>query len=140
MILSANTKDVQSIFLDASILVAVIDEDDRAVELINFLFDNYIKVYASILSFMFAYRHSIRRQKKDGVNKNHLVDILESNIIIFDLSARDYSLAKMILKNSDFEDAIQIASCLNAKVDNFVTIDKGLQKLYGDKVNIILVE
>jgi predicted nucleic acid-binding protein len=56
---------------------------------------------------------------------------------ILDFSFQNYITAQKIVKNSDFEDALQIACCLDNQINSFYTLDKSLIKNYKSKVAFV---
>ena len=73
-----------------------------------------------------------------------LVDIQKLEEFIFNwnwLEVSNYQIqnALLIYSQDDFEDAVQISSCIENKIQNFLTLDKNLAKKYADKLKITLL-
>jgi predicted nucleic acid-binding protein len=73
-----------------------------------------------------------------------LVDIQKLEEFIFNwnwLEVSNYQIqnALLIYNQDDFEDAVQISTCIENKIQNFLTLDKNLAKKYADKLKITLL-
>lgn len=68
-----------------------------------------------------------------------LVEQLTEHFEIIPLTNQSYLQAKKFYAGQDFEDALQVASCLEANIKTMITLDKGLAKKYAHHLKTILL-
>lgn len=123
----------KNLFLDASILISIFDQD-IFLEKIIVVLEKYETYYISPFSYLFGYE----KARRNGVNILEIHSLLEFYDII-NVDSETIIKAKNISNDSDFEDALQVASCLENGLTDFVTTDKKLAKRYKNLLNIILL-
>ena len=123
----------KSIFLDASVLISILEEDYFLPAIVEVI-EDYDQFFISSISYLFGYQKC--RKNSLGVLEIH--NLLEP----FDVVSIDQETivnARGICKDSDFEDALQVASCLQRGIEVFVTTDKKLFSRYSKLLNIKLL-
>ena len=125
---------MKKIFLDTNILLEIILDREKKALCISHLRESNSSLYISTLSVYIVYYVASKFLSK----KEQIFEYLDQ-FNILDFSLVDYEIAKKILKGSDFEDSLQIACALRNKCQEFITLDKKLEKLYSSQLDMKLV-
>lgn len=124
---------MNEIFLDANILMEILFQRSKYSQ-IKDIFGNYSNFYISFLTVhILMYYTEI--EKLEPANTWKLLE----NLTILENNQNTFDFAKKIYDGKDFEDCLQVATCLNNNTKNFLTLDKNLAKKHSDKLNIILL-
>jgi len=75
---------------------------------------------------------------KNGDSMAEMAEFI-SQFTILNAGNEAYELAKKICKDSDFEDALQVATALTNEVPKMVTLDAKLAKNYAKLLEIVLI-
>jgi len=124
----------ESLFLDASVLISILDEDTFLEKIVSELekFENY---YISPFSYLFGYE-KCRKNGKHILEIHQLLEFYE----IVKVDSQTFVKAKHISSDSDFEDSLQVASCIENGITNLLTTNKKLASRYKKLLNIIFLE
>jgi predicted nucleic acid-binding protein len=115
------------VFLDANILLEYIESRPKQDSVREFLTQNRRhRIALSVLS-----AHLVLHFGKNSITVQEIYDVLDG-YEVEDLSWADFSEAKRIMRNSDLEDAVQLACAIRHGADEFVTLDKKLARDYKD--------
>ena len=120
----------QSVCHDTNLLIDVLARRPRY----NKVFSRFSKVtiYASAYSVGTLYYYA---KKYEKISNQEFEEFIK-NIKLLAVDASVIEQAFRLASENDLEDAIQIAACKIAKVQNFATADKKISKLYGKELNI----
>jgi len=125
---------MKKIFLDTNIALEILLERKNKPVCIEYL-QNIDGIFClSSLSVHIIYYVSFKHLSK----KSQIFEYLDQ-FKILDLSSADYEVAKKIIKDSDFEDVLQIACALRHGCQNFITLDQKLKKTYSSLLDIDLI-
>lgn len=124
---------MNKLFLDTNVLMEIFFKRPKYKQIQDFL-ESYSNFYISFLTVHIVMYFS----ELEKLNPKDTFALLE-NFEILKNDQNTFDLAKDLYDGKDFEDALQIASCLNAGIDNFLTLDKNLAKKYSNKLNITLL-
>ncbi len=121
------------LFVDANVLVEVIEERANFEASVAFLRKNAGNMYISALTV-----HLVMYFCRKVTTTEHLQAFL-SDFYITPITSSEVTWAFNNLRSKDFEDALQIASALLAGCEQFVTFDRGLIKRYGSELQLTFV-
>ena len=125
------------IYLDSNIPIYLLDEEGFFTYEILKILRKYSESYISGISYVFIMQKGI---KHPTLNYS-LVDLYEltKQYVVCDLNDSILEKARIICKDNDFEDAVQVATALEYKIEVLLTADKNLAKKYSEYLQIILV-
>ena len=123
----------QQAFLDINIIIDIIIQRSRAEKIQKLLKDYDLFINPSIIDTVY---YTIN---KDSKIPNHVFRKAMGSYHICNVSGNTVELAFDIAAENDLEDALQVACALDNNVENFVTADRQIKKLYGKKINVIEV-
>ncbi|MFM7853800.1 MAG: type II toxin-antitoxin system VapC family toxin [Flammeovirgaceae bacterium] len=121
------------ILLDANILMEVIFNRQKSKECLNLIVNNFENAYISSLSVHIC---NYFLEKESGNIKENGLFFAQFNK--FELNNDLLELAYSIY-SKDFEDAIQVASCLENNCYEIYTLDKNMAKNYEHLLKIIIL-
>ncbi len=121
----------QQAFLDINIVIDIIIQRSRAEKIQKLLKDFDLFINPSIIDTVYYIIN------KDSKIPNHVFRRAMSSYHICNVSGNTVELAFDIAAENDLEDALQVACALDNDVENFVTADRQIKKLYGKKINVI---
>jgi len=122
-----------TLFIDASILISILQEDDFLPKIVRNI-SGYENVYITPVSYLFAFEKS----RKIGKNINSIHEEL-SLFNVTNVDENTIQKARDICKDTDFEDALQVASALENEILDFLTNDKRQAARYKDLLKTILL-
>lgn len=123
----------QQAFLDINIIIDIIIQRSRAEKIQKLLKDYDLFINPSIIDTVYYMIN------KDSKIPNHVFRKAMGSYHICNVSGNTVELAFDIAAENDLEDALQVACALDNNVENFVTADRQIKKLYGKKINVIEV-
>lgn len=123
----------QQAFLDINIIIDIIIQRSRAEKIQKLLKDYDLFINPSIIDTVYYIIN------KDSKIPNHVFRKAMGSYHICNVSGNTVELAFDIAAENDLEDALQVACALDNNVENFVTADRQIKKLYGKKINVIEV-
>ncbi len=106
---------------------------DKSEKCLEFLVDKIGNLYISNISLHIC-NYFLEKEKKDILANKIFFD--QFGLIDFDstIIATAYNIY-----TKDFEDALQVASCLEIDCDQLWTLDKKMQNNYGNVCNILML-
>jgi predicted nucleic acid-binding protein len=119
--------------LDINIIIDIIIQRSRAEKIQKLLKDYDLFINPSIIDTVYYMIN------KDSKIPNHVFRKAMGSYHICNVSGNTVELAFDIAAENDLEDALQVACALDNNVENFVTADRQIKKLYGKKINVIEV-
>jgi predicted nucleic acid-binding protein len=122
------------VFFDTNLLIDLYSMRKRFGSLVQILKQNKGKVYVSTLSVATLHYYA----KKDKVSLVEFQDFTD-RFELTDVTAVEISLAYDIAQDNDLEDAVQVASAINAGIDIFYTADKKLASRYKKHIKTVLI-
>lgn len=130
---------MEKILIDSNIIIEILGERAKSEDCKNILFDNQelnntICLSSSSLPIIFHHAQSLGAV--EGFR-----EFLNSEIKVIYCNQKDFDKALEIFGGNgyDFEDALQIACCLNNNITTFFTLDKNLKKRFSKFQKIKLV-
>lgn len=123
----------QQAFLDINIIIDIIIQRSRAEKIQKLLKDYDLFINPSIIDTVYYMIN------KDSKIPNHVFRKAMGSYHICNVNGNTVELAFDIAAENDLEDALQVACALDNNVENFVTADRQIKKLYGKKINVIEV-
>ena len=128
----------KSLFLDANVLYNIIQHRPNAKELKRVIAE-YEFIFVSAISELFAYNYCFYTEINTGKKFTDDLEKLLSICHIIQTSSQVTKNAKSILKDKDFEDAVQVATAIHNKCDCILTSDKEMYENYSNLIEIIFV-
>jgi predicted nucleic-acid-binding protein len=122
-----------SLFLGTNILMEIIFQRNKVRNCIKII-ANYQEVYISSLCVHICMYH-LEKDMQSVIPD--FIEIIET-MNVLDLDSATIFRSFDEYDENDFEDWLQINSCLLNKISNFLTLDQKLSKKHSDKLNIIL--
>jgi predicted nucleic acid-binding protein len=120
------------LFADANVILeTLLPERPKALQAEQSLAGR--TVYISMLTVHLAYHFG----KKEGYSLQEIKTAL-AGYHVLDLTREDYQSAGRLVKNNDFEDALQLAVALRSNCDTIVTLDKPFAHTYEASVAFII--
>lgn len=123
----------EKIFLDANILLDVLFDRANYGVARNYILKNDGNLHISALTAHLVTHFGLKILELNVLHK-YLDDYY-----IEDLTAQDVEWALNNVRNSDFEDALQLAVAIRSNCQEFVTFDKTLFNTYKDLATIKVV-
>ena len=124
---------MNKVFLDANILMEILFQRSKYLEISKNM-EDYSSFYISFLTcHILMYFTELEK-----LDPNNTFKLLENTRILENIDTT-FDLAVKLYDGKDFEDCIQVGTCLENGIPNFITLDKSLAKKYADKLNIILL-
>ena len=118
-------------FFDANVLLEILlpdrDNPDRAIQALR-------AASAQVVSPLTVHLYVYFGQRQGFESEQLLADV--SKYLISDLGASEVAWAIKNHQNSDFEDALQVASALTSDAQVFVTFDKKLAENYQKFISV----
>jgi predicted nucleic acid-binding protein len=124
---------MNKVFLDANILMEILFQRTKYTQIAEFLSQNS-NVYISFLTIHILMYYT-ELEKLEVQNTWQLIQ----NCTILENNQTTFELAKNIYSGDDFEDCLQIATCLSDEITTFITLDKNLAKNHKNLLNIVLL-
>ena len=124
---------MNKVFLDANILMEILFQRTKYAQ-ISELLSQYSNVYISFLTIHILMYYT-ELEKLEVQNTWQLI----LNCTILENNQTTFELAKNIYNGDDFEDCLQIATCLSGEITTFITLDKNLAKKHKNLLNIVLL-
>jgi predicted nucleic acid-binding protein len=123
--------NLDKVFVDASCVIEILLGREKLDYVIKKI-EIYEKAYISTLSLHLAFHFG----RKEQINYEDIVFLIEQ-FLILDFTEQNYQTAKIIIKNNDFEDALQLATAKDNEIANILTLDSKMSKVYGKKFNFV---
>ncbi len=112
------------VFLDANVLVEILLGREKQFKALKVIQDNFGRVYISALTGHLALYFSGQQVSHSQI-KTFLQDFT-----MLPLDAHSFDWAFTNTRNSDIEDALQLAVAIRNGCDEFITLDKKLVDTY----------
>jgi predicted nucleic acid-binding protein len=122
--------DSSSTFLDANILLEIILDRDKSIAARNLIENGTSSFYISALT-----AHLVIHFGQTIVDLPILREFL-ADYTVLSLESSDFEWAFINLRNTDFEDALQLAVAIRNGCNEFITLDSKLAKSYSDLLPI----
>jgi predicted nucleic acid-binding protein len=122
--------DSSSTFLDANILLEIILDRDKSIAARNLIENGTSSFYISALT-----AHLVIHFGQSIVDLPILREFL-ADYTVLSLESSDFEWAFINLRNTDFEDALQLAVAIRNGCNEFITLDRKLAKSYSDLLPI----
>lgn len=125
---------MESLYLDANILMEIIFQRPKAKKCLETI-SQAKNLFVSSLSVHIVMYYL----EKDAPDL--ILDFQEilGEFFVLDLNSLVLQKAFNSYDFRDFEDFIQVTTCLESEIKNFLTLDKDLAKKHSDKLNITLL-
>jgi predicted nucleic acid-binding protein len=126
---------VSKVFLDANVLLEVLMDRPRKSDVRKYLLKYEGSLFVSALSAYIVYYIGIK------VADLPALQAFLSDYEILPTQGANFEWAFQNARNSDFEDALQVATALKNGCDLFLTLDKKLASAYGNlpSLKVVLV-
>jgi predicted nucleic acid-binding protein len=119
--------------IDASVLVEIVRDRFDKQKCLDYLDELNGNFYISTLTLSIVWHYATKPQTI--LNCKEFL----SNFEVLDLTTNEVDLAYQIWNDEDFEDALQVASCLNHNIGKIITRDKGLAGKYSTLIEIDMI-
>jgi|GEM_PF-4607700 len=120
--------------IDASVLAEILKERYNKEKCLDYLSSLKGELFVSILSISIAWHYS-----SDPETIEFCKDFLDSFTPLH-LTKNDLYMAYELWNYEDFEDALQVSSCLNNNISTIVTLDKKLAEKYKSTLQVELIQ
>ena len=121
-----------ALFADANVILEVLLPDRSKTQAVEKLLQGKA-ICVSMLTIHLAYHFGL----KEKYEMNRIKQVLD-NYAVLDVTTGDYREALRMIKNNDFEDALQLAVALRSGCQAVLTLDREFAKTYKDKINFIV--
>jgi predicted nucleic acid-binding protein len=129
----------KSLFLDTNVIYNIIQNAPNSEKLLEII-ETYTFNSISSLTQFFTYNFCVYKQANNP-KEDFFQDLQELTVDCFKIESNQkiFENAKKILKDKDFEDALQVASALYHKCDAILTSDEAMANNYKNLIQIIFV-
>lgn len=128
-----NIKSNDSLFLDANILLEIVLARDKEPAARKILKKYAGYIYISALTAHLVVHFGTKRVSLPVLHK------FLSDYVVLPMEVADFEWAFANIRNTDFEDALQIAVAVRNGCSQFITFDENLVAVYGNlpTINIL---
>lgn len=122
------------VFFDANVLIEIVDKRLHQVQAMKAIQQTRGQLYISTLSSCFVVYIGGKHLTLN------LLEVFLSDFTMLSLEPEDVRWAFDNIRNTDFEDALQLAVAIRNGCTEFVTFDAKLARTYGDLIKIKLLK
>jgi predicted nucleic acid-binding protein len=121
--------------LDANIVINLLDEetDTQAIEKLIAEVDVCVTPITVHVVWYFFDKNKIKCSKKKMLEFFDFIEIIP-------MSKNTYKKALILSKEEDIEDGMQVACCIENKIDKIITSDAGMYAKYSKNISIKLIK